>query len=183
MFSHDRVGRADCQPTQRSFISFEFTGHFFGREGMATDEELIVSSLFSFCSFVFFLPHLLAPCATEGESLRSPSRNYRPVTASSASAGEMSSNRSVKSSSPSDGANRSVVGGGGHRANGVATASDGVAGSGSIKGVRHDRDSKERDSNKEAVGRCRSPPVVTIAPTLSLAGLNYQDSRKVTSFH
>lgn len=43
----------------------------------------------------------------------------------------------------------------------------------------HTKSRKEDGLHIPVTTRSRSPPVVTIAPTLSLSGLHYQDSRKV----
>ena len=118
--------------------------------------------------------------------MRSPSRNYGPGPGggtggsglfhptNGSSGSETGSNRSsssgqtrVKSSSPND-SGRSASSG--HRTNGLA-ASDSAK---SRQTAAH-----ESGATSAVISRSRSPPVVTIAPTLSLSGLHYQDSRKV----
>ena len=108
--------------------------------------------------------------STEGESLRSPSRNYGPGGGSGGSSSSGSAGQTrVKSSSPNESSGRSASSG--HRTNGLATSD---ATKSSRQTAAH-----ESGATSAVISRSRSPPVVTIAPTLSLTGLHYQDSRKV----
>lgn len=148
-------------------------------------------SFYIFNSLLFFLHHVGS--IAEGESMRSPSRSSNYVTQPNTSSGSASSvvlgngyahsssfttaAERVKSSSPTiattphrssapSSRNKEAA----IRSNGKSSSSSG----GSRSSSHHHRD----DANSNSTGRSRSPPVVTIAPTLN-SGLHYQDSRKV----
>lgn len=103
------------------------------------------------------------------------------VGASKTSAGSSSSSNSSASGSETSRASSSNI----FRVNGTPRAAEASSGVIPNKGLRPaggGGGSERHDGSVTGVvSRSRSPPVVTIAPTLSLAGLHYQDSRKV--FH
>lgn len=152
-----------------------------------------------------FIDSIVGLYVAEGESMTSPNRNYSASAAGSANS--VPAAYSFLSSQPSGSSADTVVSS--IRAGSLSNASSSVKTSGSnsnepsrsagssssgnarsSNGTRSETVSSEA-SNKSsrtahennihsAITRSRSPPVVTIAPTLSMTGLHYQDSRKVT---